>query len=290
MAPNVTELQAKSILIKTALPGADWVVNPYNGCLFACMYCYAAQIARWKHPKDEWGSYIDVKINAPQLLRIELEKLHKKLKTKDFGSIFFSSVTDPYNGMEAKYKLTQKCLETLANFGYEGLVTIQTKSDLITRDLNILKKLKKVSVGFTVTTLDDKVSRFMEVVAPPVSARLEALKKLKEEGINTYAFVGPILPYFSESPVKITEILDRLKEAGVKEVWFEHINLSSQIKSRLYEYLKKESPEIIKNFDMANTQEYRDNLDNFIVKEVEKREMNLGLGKVIHHRSLPKKK
>lgn len=188
------------------------------------MYYYAAQIARWKHPDERWGSYLDVKINAPQLLTEELLNLKKKTSKKDFGSVFFSSVTDPYVGGEAKYQLTRKCLEVLAQFGYQGKVAIQTKSPLITRDIDVLKRLKDVSVGFTVTTLEDKVSRFLEVMAPPVSLRFEALKKLFDEGISTYAFVGPLLPYFTNDEKKISDILDKLQETGVKDVWFEHIN------------------------------------------------------------------
>ena len=163
MINKINEIEAKTILTKTNLPGCDWVINPYNGCQFACMYCYAAQIARWKHPNDIWGTYLDVKTNAPELLKKDLEKLEKKHKSKNFGIIWFSSVTDPYTGLEAKYQLTRKCLEVLVEFGYQGQVSLQTKSPLITRDVDLFKKLKDVSIGFTVTTLDDKVSRFLEV-------------------------------------------------------------------------------------------------------------------------------
>jgi DNA repair photolyase len=290
MPLKINEIQAKSIFTKSGLPGSDWVINPYNGCLFACMYCYAAQIAKWKHPDEEWGTYLDVKTNASDLLDEELTKLEKKLHTKDFGSIFFSSVTDPYNGMEVKYRLTRRCIEVLDNFNYPGTIAIQTKSPLVLDDIDVIKRLKKVTVGFTVTTLDDKISRFLEVKAPPVSLRIEALKKLHDAGIDTYAFVGPILPHFSTDKLKIIEILDKLQEVGVKEVWFEHINLSPKIKARLYDYLKHQAPEIIADFDKADTQEYRDKLDMFITNAVKEREMTLGLNKVIHHRSLPKKK
>lgn len=290
MNPKINLIKAKSVFIKSGLPGSDWVVNPYNGCLFGCMYCYAAQIARWRHPNEEWGTYLDVKINAPNILKNELTKLEKKLKTKNFGSVFFSSVTDPYVGMEAKYHLTRKCLEVLANFGYEGSIAIQTKSPLVIDDIDILKRLKKVSIGFTVTTLDDNVARFIEVKAPPVSSRIKALRKLHTERINTYAFIGPILPHFINSEEKINKLLDKLQEVGVKEVWFEHINLSPKIKSRLYNYLKKVSPNLIKDFDKANTEEYRSNLEKVIQKALSKRGLKLGLGKVIHHRKLPKKK
>jgi DNA repair photolyase len=290
MSIAINLVQAKSVFTKSGLPGSDYVINPYNGCLFACKYCYAAQIARWKHPQEEWGTYLDVKINAPELLKIELEKLFKKYKTRNFGSVFFSSVTDPYVGLEAKYRLTRKCLQVLADFGYEGSISIQTKSPLVLNDIDVLSRLKKVSVGFTVTTLDDKVSRFIETKAPNVTDRIIALKKLNEVEIKTYAFVGPLLPYFSAKKEKLVELLDALQGAGVKEVWFEHINLNGPIKARLYEYLNKEAPELIPYFDNANTQEYRNNLNKVIKEILVGRNMKLGLGKVIHHRDLPNKK
>jgi len=252
------------------------------------MYCYAAQIARWKHPQEEWGTYLDVKVNAPELLNSELGHLEKKFGSKDFGSIFFSSVTDPYNGMEAKYNLTRKCLEVLADFGYLGNVSILTKSSLVLKDIDVFKRLKHVSVGLTVTTLDDKVSRFLEIKGPLVSARIEALEKLHNEGIETYAFVGPLLPHVTGDRSKIDSLLDALRTAGVKEVWFELINLSPKIKSRLYTYLKHESPNNVADFEMADTLEYRGKLDEFIINAVSSRGMKLGLGKVIHHKKLSK--
>lgn len=290
MSIKVNLIQAKSIFTKSGLPGSDYVINPYNGCLFACKYCYAAQIARWKHPNEEWGTYLDVKINAPEVLKIELEKMFNKFRTKNFGSVFFSSVTDPYVGLESKYKLTRKCLEVLVNFAYEGKIGVQTKSPLVLNDIDLLSKLKNVSVGFTVTTLDDKVSRFIETKAPNVSDRISALKKLNKAGIETYAFIGPILPYFSVKKEKLIELLDALQDAGVKEIWFEHINLNGPIKARLYKYLSKEAPELIPHFENANTEEYRNNLNKVIKEILIGRNMTLGLGKVIHHRDLPKKK
>ena len=254
------------------------------------MYCYAAQIARWKHPNEEWGTYIDVKVNAPELLKTELEKLYKKFKTKNFGSVFFSSVTDPYVSVEAKYKLTRKCLEVLADFGYEGTVAIQTKSPLVARDIDILKRIKKVSVGFTVTSLNDDVSRFLEVKAPSISLRLQALMRLNKEGIETYAFVGPILPNFINSEQGINQLLDKLQETGVKEVWFEHINLNPKIRARLYQYLKKESPALIAEFEKADTEEYRSKLEKMIHVAMRERGLKMGLGKVIYHKNLPKNK
>lgn len=290
MPLKVNLVEAKSLLVKSGLPGSDWVINPYNGCLFGCMYCYAAQIARWKHPNEEWGDYLDVKINAPDLLKRELQKQEKRSGLKNFGSIFFSSVTDPYVAMETKFQLTRKCLEVLAEFDYEGQIAIQTKSPLVLRDIDVLKKLKDVSVGFTVTTLNDKVSRFIEVKAPPVSSRLQALKQLNEAGISTYAFVGPLLPHFMNNKDLLNELLDELQKAGVNEIWFEHINLSPKIKSRLFDFLKKESPELVVEFEKAEAEEYRSKLEVLILEAMQNRGLKMGLGKVIYHKKLPVKR
>jgi len=93
MLTKINEIKAKTILTKSGLPGSDWVINPYNGCQLGCMYCYAAQIARWRHPDEEWGSFLDVKIKAPELLKKELDRLEKKFNKKNFGFIFLSSVS-----------------------------------------------------------------------------------------------------------------------------------------------------------------------------------------------------
>jgi DNA repair photolyase len=289
MLTKVNELQAKTILTKTALPGCDYVVNCYNGCQFACSYCYAAQIARWHHPGEEWGSFLDVKLNAPELLKKDLVKLERKYGTKNFGIIWFSSVTDPYTGLEAKYQLTRQCLQVLIDFGYEGQVALQTKSGLITRDIDLFKKLKDVSIGFTVTTLDDKVSRFIEAEAPPVSARLEAIKKLNTEGVPTYAFIGPVLPHFIKNKKEINELLDMLQQDGVKEVWFEHLHLVGQVKGRLVDYLKSNAPELVTDFERADNAQYRADLESVIYSCLEGRSLKLGLNKIIYHRDLPKK-
>jgi len=291
MTLKINEIEAKTILIKSGLPASDWVINCYNGCLFGCMYCYAVQIARWKHPTEIWGDYLDVKINAPELLKNELKKLSMRRPSSryNFGSIFFSSVTDPYVGMEAKYKLTRKCLKVLLDFGYEGPISILTKAPLVTRDIGLFKQFKNVEVGMTITGLDNKISRFLEVKAPPVTSRIKALKELSEAGIDTYAFVGPIVPYFIHDEKKIKEIIDRLEEIGVKKIWFEHLNLNPKIKVRLFKYLQKESPELIPEFEKVDTEEYREKLNKIIEKQMKGRRIKMGYKDVIYHKRLKKK-
>jgi len=229
------------------------------------------------------GSYIDVKINAHNLLFQELTKLQKKTGTKNFGSIFFSSITDPYNGVEAKYQLTRKCLGVLSNFGYEGEISILTKSPLATRDIDIFKKLKNVSVGLTVTSLDDSVSRFLEVNAPPVTKRIQALSQLHKQGISTYAFVGPMLPYVVKKENELEELINTLKQTGVRKIWFEHINLNTRIKERLFTYLRKTNPSLILLFEKTKAFVYQKNLDALIYKFVRNHSIKIGGGSVIRH-------
>ena len=283
---KIKEIKAELILIPSKLPGADWVINPYVGCSFGCQYCYAVFIGRWKHPGEKWGSFVDVKINAHELLEKKLNSLKKRKKSKDFGKIFFSSVTDPYLGLEAKYKITWKCLQVLVDFGYQGNVSILTKSPLVTRDIDLFKKLKRITVGLTVTTLQDRVVRFLEGNAPPASARIKALKKLNDNNISTYAFVGPLLPYFTARKEKLNQLFSELKKVGVKEIWLEHINLNPKIKNRLFKYLKKEAPELIPEFQKADTQEYRNKLEKIVKEALKGKGFKIALDKIIYHKKL----
>lgn len=280
---KIRETKAKTILSLSKLPDSDWSINSYHGCSFACMYCYAAAMGRWSHPQEKWGEYVDVKINAPELLKLELEKLEKKLKTKDFGSIFFSSITDPYQSIETKYKITRKCLQVLADFGYNGRIGIQTKSDLVLKDLDILKRLKRVEVGLTITSLDDETSRFLEVAAPNISQRILALEKLTEEGIKTYAFIGPILPYLWQSEGEFNELIDRLQEIGIKKIWLEGINLNTKIRERLYNFLREKRPQLILDFEKSRNNNYREKIETMVAKCLAGRKIEIAGNGIIWH-------
>jgi len=191
---EIKELFAKSILVPSKLPECDFVINPYTGCRFGCSYCYASFMGRFVNKNiSDWGNYVYAKINAPELLKKEITKLKDKGKGK---TILLSSVTDPFQGIEAKYKISTKCLDVLADYGFEGKVSILTKSPAVLSVLSILKRLKNVDVGLTITSTNDQISRYFEKFAPSLSSRLETLKKLNEEGIKTYSFFGPLLPHF----------------------------------------------------------------------------------------------
>ncbi len=186
---EIGEVRCKGILGRSGIGGMDYAVNPYLGCGHACAYCYARFMRRMGHPGEEWGSFVDAKVNAVERLREEAAK-------KPRGRVLLSSVTDAYQPAERRYRLTRGCLEVLLEHGFR--VDVLTKSDLVLRDLDLLRRFDEVEVGFTVTSLDDSVRRAFEPGASPIPARLDALKVLSDAGIPTYAFLGPMLPYLSD--------------------------------------------------------------------------------------------
>ncbi len=179
----IREIQVKSILSKSKV--SDWTINPYVGCQHSCVYCYAKFMKRFTDHKENWGEFVDVKINAPELLAQEVTKKAK-------GKVWISGVCDPYQPIENKYKLTKQCLEILQSNKWH--VTIQTKSSLVLRDLVLLKKFDKIEVGFTITTGDEHIRKIFEPRTIPIKDRIKALEILHKEGIKTFAMIAPLLP------------------------------------------------------------------------------------------------
>ncbi|MEZ6255927.1 MAG: radical SAM protein [Patescibacteria group bacterium] len=281
---EIKEFEAKSILTPCKLPDADYVVNPYTGCAFGCTYCYASFMGRYVGKSNsDWGNYVYVKANAPQLLLKDLGKLKNKGRDK---CIFFSSVTDPYQGLEAKYELTKECMEKLLEFGFRGKLSILTKSQLVLRDLDILKQFENVEVGLTITTTQDAISRYFEKKAPNVSQRLDTLKKLNGNGIKTYAFVGPLLPHFVTEEHNLDELFKTIAATGTKELYIEHINLSAYIKERLLKEMPELQKDIIDKFYNSQHKEYRQELDKLIKKLVNKYKLKLKLDSTLYHKEI----
>jgi DNA repair photolyase len=140
----VKETEAKTILSKSQI--YDYALNAYVGCQHNCLYCYAKFMKRFTGHREPWGAFVDVKINAAELLAREVKKKRK-------GRVWISGVCDAYQPLEKKYMLTRSCLEIFVEQGWP--VTIQTKSPLVLRDIAILKRSTDAEVGFTITTADE---------------------------------------------------------------------------------------------------------------------------------------
>jgi DNA repair photolyase len=179
----VKEIRAKTILSKSKIH--PYVVNPYTGCQHACSYCYARFMKRVTGHREPWGEFVDVKVNAAELLRKEIMK-------KKRAEVWVSGVCDPYQPLEAEYRLTRQCLEILARNGWP--VIIQTRSPLVLRDMDIIRDAPDFEVGLSVTTADDAIRKLFEPDAPPIEDRIAALDTLHRAGIRTYAMIAPVLP------------------------------------------------------------------------------------------------
>lgn len=279
---DIKEITTQSILTPCRIPGIDWVINPYVGCRFGCTYCYASFMGRFVGKKiADWGEYVYPKINAPELLAKELRKLKDKGRGQE---VFFSSVTDPYQGLEAKYQLTRQCLKILADWEFQGTLSILTKSDLVTRDIDLFKRFAHPVVGLTVTSTDDNISRYFEKFAPPVSARFDALKKLNDAGIRTYAFVGPLLPHFVAREEELEKVFQKLVEVGTKDVYVETLNLSSYIRGRLKQEMRDLPNDIWEKFYASQLVLYRRDLGTLVKRLVKKYDLHLLLDLVIFHK------
>ncbi len=180
---TIREIEARTILSKSQI--YEYTLNAYGGCQHNCLYCYAKFMKRFTGHREPWGSYVDVKVNAAELLAREVRKKKK-------AGVWISGVCDAYQPLESKYGLTRKCLEILVHHGWP--VTIQTKSPLVLRDLDILKQCADCEVGFTITTADDAIRKIFEPGAPPVASRVDALARLHAAGIKTYVMIAPLLP------------------------------------------------------------------------------------------------
>ena len=275
------EIRVKTIMVDSKLPDADYVINPYIGCVFGCAYCYASFMGRFVGESiDNWGNYLYVKINAPELLAKELNSLSPR---KRESTVLLSSVTDPYQYAERKYEITRNLLNLFAQSDYPGMISILTKSPLVTRDIDILKRLPAVEVGLTITSTDDQVSRELEVRAPSVSARLEALRSLNAAGIPTYAFVGPILPHFFEEPALLERLFATIADTGVSSVFVEHMNLRPYIRKRIIRMLQGRRPDANEIYSPRREKEYRIWIDEYIKELVSKYGLSLRLGQVLTH-------
>ncbi len=185
MTLHIREVRARSVLSRSGIEGIQYTVNPYTGCSHGCHYCYATFMKKYSGHTEAWGDFVDAKVNAPELLAKQLGRAAR-------GNVILSSVTDPYQAVESRYRLTRECLIALS--GHDFPVAILTKSPLVLRDMEIIERFGDIEVGLTITTDDDRIREIFEPKAPPVTERLRALQELHGRRIRTYAFIGPTLP------------------------------------------------------------------------------------------------
>lgn len=196
--------ETRSILTKTTgfMSDFDYSLNPYSGCSYGCSYCYAAFFVRDDKKREEWGNWVVVKENALAVLR----KMKTDLQDK---TIYMSSVTDPYQPIERRLGLVRDLLEELAGRGVR--LVVQTRSPLVVRDIDILKRFEHARVNMTLGTDSRRVHKVFEPHCPSPRVRLRAIEKIQAAGIRSCITLTPLLPISNP-----TRFVQELKSTGVK--------------------------------------------------------------------------
>jgi DNA repair photolyase len=246
---KISEVTCRSALVKSGIEGVDYALNPYIGCQHACVYCYAEFMKKYTNHKEDWGEFVDAKVNIVERLR------HQARKTK-LGRVQMGTVTDAYQPIEERFRLARECLEVLADSDLP--VTVQTKSDLVLRDTDILKKMRDREVGLTITCPDPEMERLFEPGAPDLERRFEALRGLVKSGIPTYVFFGPILPFFSDHPESLLLLFKRLRKTGVKKIYLDKMNYLKGKRKKISRILGGKFPHALRFYDgvMEREDEY----------------------------------
>lgn len=223
----IKDVDTKNIMTKSSLPVGGYSVNPYVGCTHACKYCYATFMKRFTGHTEPWGTFLDVKhwgeIKNPQ-----------KYKGQ---RVVIGSVTDGYNPQEEQFGRTRLLLEQLQYSGAE--IMICTKSDLVLRDLDLLKTMPNVTVSWSINTMDEIFQSDMDK-AVSISRRLAAMKTIYDAGLRTVCFVSPIFPGITD----VEAIIDRAKDQ-CDLIWLENLNLRGSFKADIMGYIQEKYPELM---------------------------------------------
>ena len=222
----IKDINVKSILTKSNLPVADYSVNPYIGCEHECKYCYASFMKRFTNHSEPWGSFVDIK-HWPDI------KNPEKYKGKE---LFLGSVCDPYQPVEEKYMRTRALLEQMQGSGCS--LSIATKSDLVLRDLDIIKTFPNARVSWSINTLDENFKNDMDK-AVSIERRFNAMKAFYDAGIRTTCFISPIFPEITDVP----SIIQKAKNQ-CNLIWLENLNLRGDYKFVILKYIAEKYPEL----------------------------------------------
>jgi DNA repair photolyase len=238
----IKKIYSKTILSKSKI--CKYTINPYVGCQHGCTYCYARFMKWFTSHSEEWGEFVDVKINAIQLLEREIKK-------KQTGRVWISGVCDPYQPIERKYQLTKKCLKILLKYSWP--VEIQTKSPLVIRDLELLREFDDVEVGISIPTANESIREIFEPNAPSINKRIETLKTLHSKGVKTFAMIAPLLPKAEGLADQLFKKVDHILVDKMNYHYADWVYKKNNLEyARKNSYFLQKKKELIKAFEKKN--------------------------------------
>ena len=227
----IGEVETKNIMTKSNLPVGGYSVNPYVGCTHGCKYCYASFMKRFTGHTEDWGTFLDIK-HWPEI---------KNPKKYAGQRIVIGSVTDGYLPQEEQFGNTRKLLQQLRGSGADILIC--TKSDLVVRDINLLKELGQVTVSWSINTLDEEFKKDMDN-AVSIERRLSAMKQVYDAGIRTVCFVSPVFPGITD----FEAIFERVKDQ-CDLFWLENLNLRGGFKKTIMDYIAEKHSDLVPLYD-----------------------------------------
>jgi len=232
---TVREVRCRSVLERSSI--CDYALNCYSGCLHSCLYCYGRLMMRFRHTRQPWGSFVDVKVNASQALARQLAS--GRLRP---GTVMISSVCDGWQPLEAKYGLTRQCLEPLWDNGFE--LHVLTKSALVRRDFDLLCGRQRVSVGVTLTTMDEQLRSELEPASSPSAARVEVLAEAARRQTRVYAFLGPLIPGLTDTAENVASLFEAVAHLPLEHVYVDRLHLRWGVRSSLRAWVEQHRPHL----------------------------------------------
>ena len=230
---TVREVTCKSVLNRSDV--GEYSFNPYTGCTNGCVYCYARFMQRFHPHAEAWGAFVDVKVNAADILKRQALKMEP-------GSVFTCSACDGWQHVERHTKLTRRCCEILLDAGFH--LNVLTKGELVRRDFDIFAG-RKVRLGVTITTADESQARAWEPRASSVAARLEILRDAKALGLTTTVMFGPLLPGISDTPEALRRLFELAAQVDVDRIWTDVLNPRPRVWPSVRAYLQRHHRDLL---------------------------------------------
>ena len=244
---HVSEIAAKSALNRVRGMGFHWSLNPYQGCIHQCVFCYARKTHAYRKLDGvrEWGSALVVKVNIVSVLRAELAKPSWRNEHVAIGT-----ATDPYQALEGRYRLMRGALAALRDA--RTPFNIITRSPLIVRDLDLLaacSRRAEVSVAVSIATLDRDLAHEIEPTVAPPGQRLRAVRALAEAGVRVGVAVAPVLPEITDAPDALAAVVRAATDAGASHVWHSTLNLGEVTRDAYFAFLRETRPQLVERYE-----------------------------------------